>query len=72
MTDETYERIKSYLRDRGCLRTDVLNLPAPIVVDEDLEIDAPIMPAPPAPPEVRVCPSDYEDLRRRVDMEPVQ
>lgn len=68
MTDETYARIVAYLKERGCFSDANLGqlLAAPLVVDEDVEMDDPVLVPPPAPPEVRVSPSDHDDLRRRL------
>lgn len=68
MTDETFDKIVVYLKERGCYTGGNLGnlLAAKVVVDEDLEMDEPVLAATPDPPEVRVSPSDFDDLRRRV------
>lgn len=74
MTDETYDRIRAYLRRRCPVSPSLRELvgtilDAKLIVDEDVEIDEPVLAEEPDPPSVRVSPSDFDDLRRRVDAE---
>lgn len=63
MTDETYHRIKVFLARQGVTPS----ASAPVRVDEDLEMDEPVLLTNPV--EVVVSPSDFDDLRQRFKAE---